>query len=46
MSARLLQIAAATTLMLMPGLASAADCTITVGAVLELTGPAGEYGQA
>jgi len=27
-------------------LATAADCTITVGLVMELTGPAGEYGQA
>ena len=26
--------------------AQAADCTITVGVVMELTGPAGEYGQA
>jgi ABC-type branched-subunit amino acid transport system substrate-binding protein len=26
--------------------ARAADCTITVGMVMELTGPAGEYGQA
>jgi ABC-type branched-subunit amino acid transport system substrate-binding protein len=28
------------------GAAKAADCTITVGVVMELTGPAGEYGQA
>jgi branched-chain amino acid transport system substrate-binding protein len=26
--------------------ARAADCAITVGMVMELTGPAGEYGQA
>ena len=26
--------------------ANAADCKITVGVVMELTGPAGEYGQA
>src|SRR4051794_37231381 len=26
--------------------ATAADCSITVGVVMELTGPAGEYGQA
>ena len=26
--------------------AHAADCTITIGVVMELTGPAGEYGQA
>jgi len=29
-----------------PGLASAEDCTITIGLDLELTGPAGAYGQA
>ncbi len=29
-----------------PGAARAADCAITVGVVMELTGPAGEYGQA
>ena len=28
------------------GAANAADCKITVGLVMELTGPAGEYGQA
>lgn len=28
------------------GLAFAADCKVTVGLVMELTGPAGEYGQA
>ena len=28
------------------GFAQAADCDITVGLVMELTGPAGEYGQA
>ncbi|MCW6508644.1 ABC transporter substrate-binding protein [Hyphomicrobiales bacterium BP6-180914] len=28
------------------GAAHAADCSITVGLVMELTGPAGEYGQA
>ncbi len=26
--------------------AQAADCTVTIGVVMELTGPAGEYGQA
>ena len=46
MSAKLIQIAAAATLLLGPSAASAADCKITVGAVLELTGPAGSYGQA
>ena len=30
----------------MAGSARAADCDITIGVVLELTGPAGEYGQA
>ena len=29
-----------------PGQARAADCTIRIGVVMELTGPAGEYGQA
>jgi branched-chain amino acid transport system substrate-binding protein len=28
------------------GTALAADCDITIGVVMELTGPAGEYGQA
>lgn len=28
------------------GLGQAADCDVTVGVVMELTGPAGEYGQA
>lgn len=28
------------------GIANAADCKVTVGLVMELTGPAGEYGQA
>ena len=37
-------LATAAALALLPGLASA--CEITVGLVLELTGPAGEYGQA
>ena len=37
-------LASAAALALTPGLASA--CDITVGLVLELTGPAGEYGQA
>lgn len=37
-------LASAAALTLTPGLASA--CEITVGLVLELTGPAGEYGQA
>lgn len=32
--------------MMLPGAALAQDCEITVGLVLELTGPAGQYGQA
>ncbi len=28
------------------GMAQAADCEVKVGVVMELTGPAGEYGQA
>ena len=42
-------LAACAAAALMAGAASAAraaDCTITVGVVMELTGPAGEYGQA
>ncbi len=37
-----------TSLLLAAGLsaAHAADCSVTVGVVMELTGPAGEYGQA
>jgi branched-chain amino acid transport system substrate-binding protein len=37
---------AAAALALLAGAADAADCKITVGLVMELTGPAGEYGQA
>ncbi|MBP1849585.1 ABC transporter substrate-binding protein [Rhizobium halophytocola] len=33
-------------LVMAAGAANAADCKITVGMVMELTGPAGEYGQA
>lgn len=33
-------------LVLAAGTAHAADCTIPIGVVMELTGPAGEYGQA
>ena len=47
MKGRILKSTAALALVL--GLGSAAradDCTITVGLVMELTGPAGEYGQA
>ena len=43
-TAKLMMMASA--LALSAGAARAADCTITVGVVMELTGPAGEYGQA
>mgnify|MGYP001037428788 CR=1 FL=1 len=33
-------------LMLMAGTAAAQDCTVTIGTVVSLTGPAGPYGQA
>src|SRR3984885_15568714 len=40
-------LATTAALALMLGVTPArADCTITVGLVMELTGPAGEYGQA
>ena len=38
--------AAAVALFAITGAAQAADCDITVGVVMELTGPAGAYGQA
>jgi branched-chain amino acid transport system substrate-binding protein len=41
-----LQTATAFALIMGVGAAKAEDCTITVGVVMELTGPAGEYGQA
>src|SRR5215470_7549138 len=42
-----LMICAATTALLVgAGGAARADCDVTVGVVMELTGPAGEYGQA
>ena len=41
-----LMMTAATLGLLAAAPASAADCKITVGLVMELTGPAGEYGQA
>src|SRR5271165_7178158 len=47
MEARILISAATLALGLaLPGAASAEDCQVTVGVVMELTGPAGEYGQA
>lgn len=39
-------IAALAALLLASGAGHAADCDVTVGVVMELTGPAGEYGQA
>jgi len=37
---------AAAVVMAAAGMAQAADCEVKVGLVMELTGPAGEYGQA
>ena len=45
MRTTILAVSAAIALMVATG-AKAADCDITVGVVMELTGPAGEYGQA
>ncbi|TIX07916.1 MAG: amino acid ABC transporter substrate-binding protein, partial [Mesorhizobium sp.] len=42
----ILKFTAALALVTLAGAAQAADCKITVGLVMELTGPAGEYGQA
>src|SRR4029078_9681444 len=39
-------VAALAAAMAAPGISLAADCDVTVGLVMELTGPAGEYGQA
>ena len=41
-----LAVTAAMSVVAASGVATAADCDITVGVVMELTGPAGEYGQA
>jgi branched-chain amino acid transport system substrate-binding protein len=46
MKKTILQLTAALLLSATAGIANAADCKITVGLVMELTGPAGEYGQA
>jgi branched-chain amino acid transport system substrate-binding protein len=46
MKKTLVQLTAAVLLAGTAGIANAADCKITVGLVMELTGPAGEYGQA
>ena len=41
-----LTMTALAALMAASGMSRAADCDITIGLVMELTGPAGEYGQA
>ena len=46
MKTSMLKLTAALLLAGVAGLAHAADCKVTVGVVMELTGPAGEYGQA
>lgn len=46
MKTSIFRVTTALGLLLAAGAASAADCKITVGLVMELTGPAGEYGQA
>jgi len=46
LNSRLLGAAAAMALLATTGAAQSADCDITVGVVMELTGPAGAYGQA
>jgi ABC-type branched-subunit amino acid transport system substrate-binding protein len=46
MKKTLIHLTAALLLSGTAGIANAADCKVTVGLVMELTGPAGEYGQA
>ncbi|TIT90483.1 MAG: amino acid ABC transporter substrate-binding protein, partial [Mesorhizobium sp.] len=46
MTKKLFQIGTALGLLMAASPAHAANCKITVGLVMELTGPAGEYGQA
>lgn len=46
MKTTLLKLSAALAISIAGTSAYAADCSITVGLVMELTGPAGEYGQA
>ncbi len=46
MGTRLLATLTASAMLALAGTARAADCQITVGLVMELTGPAGAYGQA
>src|ERR1700722_16062080 len=43
---RIILLATAGLAVALAGAAYAADCSVTVGLVMELTGPAGEYGQA
>src|SRR5689334_11362701 len=42
----LLALSATAAMLATAGLAHAADCDVTIGVVMELTGPAGPYGQA
>src|SRR5436305_1556701 len=42
----LLALSATVAMLATAGLAQAADCDVTIGVVMELTGPAGSYGQA
>lgn len=46
MKQHLLALSMSLSILAMAGAAQAADCKITVGLVMELTGPAGEYGKA
>src|ERR1700743_2087432 len=46
MKKTIFQVTTALALLAAAGVANAADCKVTVGLVMELTGPAGEYGQA
>src|SRR6516165_1634031 len=46
MQTRLSAVLTALAALCLAGAARAADCQITVGVVMELTGPAGAYGQA
>lgn len=46
MKKHLLALSMSLSVMAIAGAAQAADCKITVGLVMELTGPAGEYGKA
>jgi len=46
MKKTLLSLSTGLAMLIAAGAVQAADCKITVGLVMELTGPAGEYGQA